>query len=208
MSGVLLLAVGLAGASTPGEAVRDAVARHESVSVEDVQVEDILVAGAPADATWVVSLPAAAGLCGRVPVVLTADAHRYAVVAPITTWRDVPIAEKAVASGERLVLGTARVPCTQLRGETPVDPETIWQAGVSIPAGAPVTTARVRPWPDVQKGAAVRIEAVSGVLVVAAPGELLQDGYAGQKVSVLNLATRAVLVGTYAGSNVVTLEAP
>ena len=195
-------------AFTPAEAIRDAVARREAVPVADVEVGELgTLSGAPADAQWSVRLPEH-GLCGRVPVVLTAGNQRYAVTAPITVWRDLPVAAAAVRSGDAITLNTARVPCTLLRGETPVDPSKFWEAGVSIAAGAPVTLARVHTLPDVQKGANVRIEATAGALTVAAPGKLLEDGFSGQKVSVLNLATHAVLEGTYTGNNIVTLAAP
>lgn len=105
-----------------------------------------------------------------------------------------------------MTLATSRVPCSALHGESPVDASTSWQANVALAAGDPVTTARVHKWPDVQKGASVRIEAIAGALTVTAPGQVLQDGYTGRKVSVLNLATRAVLSGTYAGNNVVTVQ--
>jgi flagella basal body P-ring formation protein FlgA len=203
MIGLLLLF-----AFTPAEALRDAVARQEAVPVADVEVGPLgTLSGAPADAEWSVRLPANE-VCGRVPVVLTTGDHRYAVTAPITVWRELPVAATAVRSGAAITLTTARVPCTLLRGETPVDPSQSWEADVSIAAGAPVTMARVHTQPDVQKGANVRIEATAGALTVAAPGQLLQDGFSGQKVSVLNLATHAVLVGVYTGNNIVTLAAP
>ena len=195
-------------AFTPAEALRDAVARQEAVPAADVEIGSLgTLAGAPENAEWSVRLPENT-LCGRVPVVLTAGTHRYTVTAPITVWRELPVAAAAVGPGAAITLQTARVPCTLLRGETPVDPTQSWEAAVSIAAGAPVTQARVHTTPDVAKGSNVRIEATAGALTVAAPGQLLQDGFSGQKVSVLNLATRAVLVGTYSGNNIVTLAAP
>lgn len=204
-----MIGLALLCAFTPAEAVRQAVAAHESVPVEDVYVGALPeLAGAPADAAWTVDLPASVELCGSVPVVLSADGHRHAVRAPITVWRTVPIAAEPVAIGGRIDPTLARVSCDALHGETPVEPAHPYEARVAFAAGAPITTARVRAWPDVEKGAEVRIVASSGRLTVAAPGELLQDGYTGGKVAVLNLATHAVLTGTYTGNNVVKLAGP
>jgi hypothetical protein len=79
-----------------------------------------------------------------------------------------PVAAAAASPGAAITLQTARVPCTLLRGETPVDPAQSWEAAVSIAAGAPVTQARVHTTPDVAKGSNVRIEATAGALTVAA----------------------------------------
>ena len=196
-------------AFTPAEAVREAVAVHESVPVGDVEVGDLgVLQDAPEDAEWAVRLPEARGLCGRVPVILSTEGHRYAVRAPVTVWLDLAVSETAVAPGERVRLASSRQPCTVLHGETPVDPTLAWEAGVSLPAGAPVTTARVRTWPDVRKGEGVRIEAGSGGLTIVADGQLLQDAFVGKKVAVLNLATRAVLSGTYSSDGVVRVQGP
>lgn len=204
-----MIGLALLCAFTPAEAVRQAVATRESVPVEDVYVGELpALAGAPADAAWSVDLPESVELCGSVPVVLSAEGHRHAVRAPITVWRTTPITAQAVAIGGRIDTVEARVACDALHGESPVTPGQPYEARTAFAAGAPVTTARVRAWPDVEKGAEVRIVATAGRLTVAAPGELLQDGYTGGKVAVLNLATHAVLTGTYTGNNVVKLAGP
>lgn len=204
-----MIGLALLCAFTPEQAVRQAVAAHESVSVEDVYVGALpVMAGAPVEADWTVDLPEAVGLCGSVPMVLTAEGRRHAIRAPITVWHTAPVATAPVTAGQRVPLGSARVSCESLHGETPVDPGRPYEARVAFAAGAPVTTARVRAWPDVEKGAEVRIVAAAGRLTVAAPGELLQDAYTGRPVAVLNLATHAVLTGTYTGNNVVKLAGP
>lgn len=204
MTGLALLV-----AFTPADAVREAVAKHESVPVADVEVGGLgALQGAPEDADWAVRLPEARGLCGSVPVVLSTPGHRYAVRALVTVWLDLAVSETAVTPGERVRLTSSREPCTVLHGETPVDPSLAWEAAVSLAAGSPVTTGRVRTWPDVRKGAGVRIEAGSGGLIIAADGQLLQDGFVGAKVAVLNLATRAVLSGTYSSDGVVRVPGP
>lgn len=204
-----MMGLALLCAFTPADAVRDAVAEHESVPVADVEIGDLgTLVGAPADAEWDVQLPKPQGLCGGVPVVLSTEGHRYAVHAPVIVWREVPVALTALAPGDRVTFGSARTSCLALRGETPVDPSRAWAASVSFPVGAPVTTGRVQGWPDLVKGASVRIRATAGGLTVAAPGQLMQDGFTGRKVAVLNLATRAVVSGVYTGNNIVEVQAP
>lgn len=203
MIGLALLAL------TPSEAVRQAVALHESVPAADVEVTEVgAIANPPAGVPWTVRLPEETGLCGSVPVVLEADGHRYATRASVAVWRDVPVAETAAAPGQEVHVTTARRSCSALHGETSVDATHPWEAAVSLAAGSPVTTARVRALPDVRRGAGVRIESSAGALTVAAPGELLQDGFIGGRVTVLNLATRAVLAGTYSDAGVVTVKGP
>ncbi len=194
---------------TPADALRDAVAQHEGVAPADVQVADLdTLVGASYDADWQVTLPTSGGLCGTVRIILAAGGHRYAVHPQVTVFRDVPVAATAVVPGARVAIVTARIACTALDGETAVDPSRAWQARVALPAGAPVTMARVGAWPDLQKGAQVRLEARAGALTVAAPGQLLQDGFTGSQVAVLNLATHKVLTGTYEGASVVAVHAP
>lgn len=204
-----MMGLALLVAFTPADAVREAVAKHESVPAEDVQIDGLgALQGAPDDADWVVRLPEARGLCGSIPVILSTPGHRYAVRAVVTVWLDLAVSETAVSPGERVRVTSSREPCTVLHGETPVDPGLAWEAGVSLAAGSPVTTARVRTWPDVRKGAGVKIEAGVGGLTVTADGQLLQDAFVGKKVAVLNLATRAVLSGTYLSDGVVRVEGP
>jgi len=162
-----MITLALLCAFTPAEALREAVAEHESVPVEDVEIGEIgVLVNAPSNTPWAVRLPEATGLCGGVPVVLSAEGRRYSVRAPVTVWRDVPVSRTAVAPGDQVTIASARASCAALHGETVVDPSQTWEASVSLAAGEPVTTARVHPWPDVRKGDTVRIEAGSGVLTV------------------------------------------
>jgi len=59
-----------------------------------------------------------------------------------------------------------------------------------------LTTGVVRRHPDLREGAAVTLVVQRGALVITAPGQLLADAIVDQSVKVLNLATKAELLGT------------
>ena len=203
---VALLSVTSALAARPVDAIASAVAARVGVPVADVEVTGL---GLPEDAN-VVDLPAGQRrFTGATTVSLRREDApvRYSLRPRVVTWHAVPVAERSVRAGEPVSLVTARVASDVLRTEDPVTGGR-WVARVGIEAGAPVTTARVRPAPDLADGADVKLIAGSGALRVAAPGRLLSDAWVGAPVSVLNLATRAVLKGTYRGENTVALEGP
>jgi flagella basal body P-ring formation protein FlgA len=179
------------------------------VALADVEVGPLrLPASAAVDGPWQVSLPSNAVFTGATTMTLSNGEARFVVRPRVVVWKEVPVAASAVAAGSPVEVGSARVASDVLRGEVPVDPSLAWDATVSFAVGQPVTMNRVRPRADVREGAAVRIEAGIGPLSVSAPGELLSDARVGQRVAVLNLATRAVQDGVYRGGNVVALEAP
>jgi flagella basal body P-ring formation protein FlgA len=203
-------------AATPVQAIREAAARHAGVPEVDVDVGMLGLPDAVAqrDATWDVQFPAAGTFTGATPVLLVADGARYQLRPRIVVTRTVPVAAAAARTGERVEIVTARVGSDRIRGEVPVALPTAagapcaWQARVAIAAGEPVTTARVRPYPDLLQGTDVKLEAGGGRLTVQAPGRLLEDAFVGARVGVLNLATRAVQRGVYHGNGTVALESP
>jgi flagella basal body P-ring formation protein FlgA len=205
----VLLLTGSASAALPEAVVREVVAARAGVALADVEVGPLgLPASALVDGAWQVSLPSNAVFTGATTMTLSNGPARFVVRPRVVVWREVPVAASAVSAGSPVEVGSARVASDVLRGEVPVDPSLAWDATVSFTAGQPVTMNRVRPRADVREGAAVRIEAGVGPLSVSAPGELLSDARVGQRVAVLNLATRAVQDGVYRGENVVALEAP
>jgi len=208
---VALLSVATALAARPADAIAAAVAARAGVPATDVEVTGLgLPEGADVDAVWRVDLPAGQRrFTGTTAVYLQREdgPARFALRPRVVTWHEVPVAERSVRAGEAVALVRARVASDVLRAEEPVD-EGRWVARVGIEAGTPVTTARVRAAPDLADGAEVKLLAGSGALRVAAPGRLLGDAWIGAPVSVLNLATRAVLKGTYRGENTVALEGP
>jgi len=207
---LLALLVGVAHAVLPAEAIASVVSARVGVPLADVEVTALgLPAQAVVDGAWGVELPP--GLrkfTGSTPVtLLRPDGARFAVRPRIVTYAMVPVAQGSVRAGEPIVLTQARTASDVLRSEEPVG-EGRWVARVAIAAGDPVTASRVRQAPDLGQGADVQLTAGSGPLVVAAPGRLMADAYVGAPVPVLNLATRAVLKGTYRGNHVVALEGP
>ncbi len=204
-----LLALGLPGvmAAVPvGDAVRAAVAERSALPVEDVVVTGIgVLPNAPLEADWAVTLPRTGSLTGDVQVVVRAGTARYAIVPHVVVWRSLPVALTPTVAGQRVPVILRRVSSDRLRAET-VAPDGAWVARVRLAAGEPLTSANVRPSPDVQRGAPVRIVSAQGHVSVSAPGELLDDAFVGRRVAVLNLATRTVQSGTYRGGSIVALE--
>ncbi|MEN9785847.1 MAG: Chaperone for flagella basal body P-ring formation [Pseudomonadota bacterium] len=203
-------------AATPSQAVRLAAARQAGVSEDDVEVGMLGLPPATAerDAAWEVQFPAGGAFTGATPVLLVSDGARFQLRPRIVVTRTVAVAAASARPGERVELVPARVGSDRIRGEVPVplpsgpDAARGWQARVAIAAGEPVTTARVRPYPDRLQGTDVKVVADVGRLSVRAPGRLLEDAFVGAQVGVLNLATRAVQRGVYHGDGIVALESP
>ena len=200
------LAIALAVAATPTEAIRDAVAVRLGVSPADVAVTGLAPLPGTQEADWAVELPQTGPLTGSIPVVLRSGSGRYAVRPSIVAWRDLPVASAATEAGQPIVLKTARVSSDRLRGEAAVDPSGHWVARVDLAEGDPVTTARARAEPDARRGAEIRVLSQVGALSIQAPGVLLGDAYTGKPVSVMNLSTHVVLSGTYRSDGTVLLE--
>lgn len=206
---MLIALASVALAATPTDAVRAAVAARAQVPVADVEVGPLglLPAVAALDTDWEVRFPGDAAFRGSTAVQLTGGGRSYALRPHVITWREVPVAAESVRAGDAVVLTVARVASDRLKSETPVAAGA-WQARVALAAGEPVTTARVRPLPDLRNGAEVKVLAGSGGLQVRAPGKLMEDAFVGAPVAVLNLATKAVQRGTYRGDGTVALETP
>ncbi len=206
---MILALASLALAATPADAIRAAVATRAQVPLADVEVGPLglLPAVASLDTDWEVRFPGDTVFRGSTAVQLTGGGRSYALRPSVVTWREVPVAAESVRAGEPVVLATARVSSDRLKSETPVSVGA-WQARVAIAAGEPVTTARVRPLPDLRNGAEVRVLAGAGALQVRAPGKLMEDAFVGAPVAVLNLATKVVQRGTYRGNGTVALETP
>jgi flagella basal body P-ring formation protein FlgA len=185
-------------AASPELAVQEAVAARLDVPVTDVEVGPL---GLPQGLNWVAELPSVGPVWGKVRVtvrgVLPSGDARYVLSSDIQAFRQLPIAASAVRAGEVVPVTTARVAMDSLRGATPVDPAGTWVARTDMLAQAPLTTRSVRPRPDAQEGQSVRIVAGSGAVRVSAPGQLGEDAFVGAEIHVVNLATRAVLVGRY-----------
>jgi len=193
-------------AAGPADQIRVAVARQLGVDAADVEIRSVgAVVGLPEDDVCAVQLPRVGAVAGLVPVTLQCSAGRWQTHAVVEVWQTVPVAAAAARAGERVELRTERVSTYQLRGEEPIPADGAWTARVDLDAGAPLTTTRVRPAPDLDRGSPVRLIVGDQHFRVTADGELLQEGWNGKPVSVLNLSTRAVLEGVYAGDGVVLL---
>lgn len=207
MTTLALALASVAAAADPASVVAAAVAARAGVPLGDVTVQAIALP----DAAWSVELPDLGSLCGGTPVVLRATVDgrpvRHSVRAAVDVLREVPVAARDTAAGEEVALSTARVSCDRLRTERPADPATAWVARTALRAGDPVTTARVRPRPDARDGADVALWAGTDHVRVTAPGRLSGDAFVGERVHVINLATRTQQTGIYQADGTVRLTA-
>ncbi|MFN7142300.1 MAG: flagellar basal body P-ring formation chaperone FlgA [Myxococcota bacterium] len=193
----------------PEASIRATVAAHLQLPEEDVQVRALgSLAGVAPDQNCGVQLPRTGPVDGIVPLVLFCGDGRWSTRAVIETWRHVPVAVADADPGENVEFRVERVSSERLRGEEPVGVEGTWTARVGLRAGEPLTSARVRPAPDLARGEKVRILVGGDGLVVTAEGEALRDAYVDEPIAVLNFSTRAVVQGTYRGDGLVTLDAP
>lgn len=202
---MLTLFIVSAFAREPADAIRDAIAERVGVPASDVEVTGIgRLESQPQDPDWVVTLPSAGPMSGDLRVIIRADESRYALVPHVVIWRQLPVAAAKAGASGRIEMTMGRVSSDRLAGSIPVAPDAAWEARVDFAPGDPVTTANARAWPDARRGADVRIVSAAGA--GAAVGELLDDGFIGARVSVMDLATRAVVRGTFSAEGTVVAD--
>ena len=198
----MFLLATIAAASTPELSVREAVATQLGVAVEDV-----VVTGAPStpgDCTT--ELPRYGPVTGMVKITSYCGGRRIVSQPYIEVWYELAVAAQPTRAGERVTVELGRVSSKALRGEEPVDPTLSWRARSSLDAGEPLTTVSVAPMPDAERGARVLLIATVGALRVEAPGELMQDSWVDQAGTAVNLATRSIVSGRYAGDGIFVVE--
>lgn len=198
----MLLLAAIVAAATPHDAIRAAVAARLGVADEDV-----VVTGAPAtNATCTAELPRYGSLTGQVRVTLFCGTERIVAQPYVEAWFALAVAASDTPAGERVPVELRRVSSKDLRGETPLDPDVVWRARTDLHAGDPLTATRVERMPDAERGERVRLLTQVGALRIEAPGELMQDSWVDQDGTAVNLATRTVVRGYYAGDGVFMVE--
>ena len=194
-------------ASSVAAAVRRAVADNLGTKVEDVEVSALgkLPDDLPVTDDWAVSFSNSRQVTGNVRLTVRTGTVRLALLPHIEVWRDLPVASADVAAGQLVPVESARISSDDLAGPL-VEGDGPWVARVGLKEGAALSTVNVRPAPDVLKGATVVVQARVGDVSITAHGELLADAMVGERVAVLNRATRSVQRGVYEGDLVVVLE--
>ena len=196
-----LVFISAALANDPAELVEQAIAARLKITVEDIEIQSLGIANAPATADWKVRLPSG-NLWGTVALQLdatlpTGEVRHYSAYARITVWAPIPVAAADTLAGQPIPLTMERRSMDSLKGSVPVDPSLHWRARSTIHAGDPITTVRATPLPDALKGQPVEIWVQYGALKVRAQGQLAADAFSNQAVDVLNLATQTVITGIY-----------
>ncbi len=120
----------------------------------------------------------------------------------LALWQSVPVAIEDIPSGTPISASQlADVPWEKLRG-TPMT------TGVSkrlIKAGDPLDSTVVMVPMDIERDQSVSLRVSRGSLTITAPGRTLQSARVGEKVKVINEATRVALEGTLIDSQTVEL---
>jgi len=135
---------------------------------------------------------------------LTVDGStRYTLRPRLTVWVVAPVAAGSTEADQPVDTELGLVPIERIHGR-PVHGR--WLARVALEAGDPVTDAVVAPLPDVRKGASVDLQVQRGTLQITAPGRLLEDARLGERVRVVNEATRVTLRGVLVASDTVEIQ--
>ncbi len=196
---LLVLAAALAApaahAATLESAVRTAVAERLSLDPGDVELAE-LPSDATVDAEWSIRLPDYAFGSGHVAITAEVPGRSIRLNPKVTLYDRLPVVDAEIAQGAQVSFHLERRALSELHGGTPVEPALAWDATIALHRGRVLTTGVVRRHPDLREGAAVTLVVQRGALVITAPGQLLADAIVDQSVKVLNLATKAELLGT------------
>ena len=124
---------------------------------------------------------------------------------------ELPVAAERLMAGNLLRasdLRLARVRASLVHSEVARRPDDATGRVVrhTVPAGQPLPLADLEPPPLIQKGATVLIQLDSAGLTLTGQGQALEAGAAGQRIRVLNPASRAVLEAEVTGPNRVRVE--
>lgn len=129
----------------------------------------------------------------RVSILVRGNLAAKLTVNPyLTVWVEAPVAAKPLAAGEEVLSELALVPIEKVRGQTYA---TSGLARVALDPGTPLTNLVVSPAPDIRKGSSVELRVTRGSLTITAAGHVLEDGRIGERIKVVNDATRVALDG-------------
>lgn len=124
----------------------------------------------------------------------------------------VPVATRRLAEGDTLRASDVRIvrmAAARVPADAVLDPARL--AGrmlrEAVPAGAPITGEQFGSAALVQRGAAVSLQLELPGLSITAQGRALEDGAAGARIQVMNVASRAVLEGVVTGPGRVRVSA-
>jgi len=138
----------------------------------------------------------------RLSYTLHGERTSLTVRSQLSLWKQVPVTVHDLTPGT--AIGDTRiddVPLEDIHGQ----PRTVGVARRLIKAGEPLDSTVVVVPPDIERDQPVALRVSRGALVITAPGRTLQSARVGEKVKVLNEATRVALEGTLIDSSTVEL---
>lgn len=114
------------------------------------------------------------------------------------------VAATAIARGEAFQSRVSRrsVDVTFLKGELAGSIDS-FVASKYVGKGKPILEEYLTKAPSAKKGSIVSVRYESGVIVVESTGQLVEDAYIGEAVSVKNLDTNKTITGVYDASGIV-----
>jgi flagella basal body P-ring formation protein FlgA len=116
----------------------------------------------------------------------------------------VPVALHDISAGELIEISSGFVEIADIRG--PLIGEGTLRAKVGLQAGDAITARVAEVMPDVIRGSDVSIESRSGQLVVSMSGNILVDGFVGDRVRVRSEATYRSLSGVLVDNHTVVVD--
>jgi flagella basal body P-ring formation protein FlgA len=208
MISLLFIQVSLA---TPLDSVVESLVDYtkESCSVERVEVERLGLLESLVSHDEIVTHWSGDPCQSRPTLRLVASEHgnhlgAWTLRPSLNIWMNVPVVLNDVSSGDLIEVSTGLVEISDIRG--PLITEGNLRARVSLQAGDPVTARVATPMPDVARGSAVSIQSRSTQLVVSMSGNILVDGFVGDRVRVRSQATSRSLSGLLVDNHTVVVD--
>jgi|GEM_PF-3315534 len=197
--------------ATPLDSVVDSLVDYakENCDSERVEVERLGLRESLVDYDDIVAHWSGDPCQSRPTLRLVASEHgnhlgAWTVRPSLNIWIEVPVALHDVSAGEAIEVTTGMAELSEIRG--PVVSEGLFRARLRLSAGDPVTARVATVMPDIVRGSSVSIESRSGPLVVSMSGNILVDGFVGDRVRVRSEATYRSLSGVLVDDHTVVVD--
>ena len=208
---MIILSLMQVALATPMDSVVESLVEYtqESCSVERVEVERLGLRESLVDHEDIVGSWSGDPCQSRPTLRLVVSEHGNHIGAwtlrpSLNIWMNVPVVLNDVSAGDRIEVSTGLVEIGQIRGTIVTEPNL--RARVGLRAGDAVTARVASVMPDILRGSDVSIESRSGPLVVSMSGNILVDGFVGDRVRVRSEATYRSLSGVLVDNHTVVVE--
>ena len=208
---MIILALTQVALATPMDSVVESLVEYtqENCAAERVQVERLGLRASLVDHQDIVSSWSGDPCQNRPTLRLVASEHGNHIGAwtlrpSLNIWVNVPVVLNDVTAGDRIEVSSGLVEMGEIRG--PILTETNLRAKIGLRAGDAVTARVASIMPDILRGSDVSIESRAGPLVVSMSGNILVDGFVGDRVRVRSEATYRSVSGVLVDNRTVVVE--